>query len=418
MAEVEVDVVGQGTRVELVFPDAILEALVQRLAALKLVHYPSPPVLRQLVNTAYFASLTPEESKLHPFTIAFFSPHDTAYSVPQRGWAPIVFRDPRPFTPAEVAKLSPALDFSQTAMCVCEGTAGALEIWGLLIHSRSIHKLRTGESSGGFSLGPPHLRIRVPHSGHLIFEEGITRIIEYRIGEIVTDPLPVFREDGPILRFLQSYKCPRELPIGYPFALLARRILDLGHGGMVLLVNEDRIAAAQKALDVKYKQEHDFNYLEWLGQAAEIQQLFRQQSYTNADRSDWRVRDYQIAEAFEHIKEAAEALANLAMVDGALVLTTRLNVLGFGAKVQSPPPSQAYRALNTLGSQAETIDLKTFGTRHNAAAAFANQFPDALAYVCSEDGVASVFKSRADKLLLWRPIDLEVSSKMRPSDFS
>jgi len=245
----------------------------------------------------------------------------------------------------------------------------------------------------------------------LIFEEGITRLLEYRLGEVVKDPLPVLQEDGPVFRFLQSYKCPSELPIRYPFSLLARRILNQGHGGIVALVDEQQVQAALRTLDVKYAQAHTFSYLRSLGERLKVAQMFRADSYTRTDKSDWRVRDYEISEALANIEEAIGAYASLAMVDGALVLTTSLGLVGFGARIKADPPPAAYRALNTHGSEVEKIELRRFGTRHNAAGAFATQCPGSLVYVCSEDGLASVFMHRMDKLILWRPVDLEVFFK-------
>ena len=408
MADVTISVEGEDAPIQRIFPNQILPELSRRIASRGLFKTPTEQELQALVEVAYFASLTGEELRLCPFTIAFFSKSDTAIIPVQHGWSPIIFREPRPFSVPELSKLSPAMDFSQTILCVSKGATGELEIWGAIIISRSMHKFRTGLSPGCSFSGPPRLHIRVSGPGNLIFEEGITRLLEYRQGVEIKDPLPVLQEDGPVFRFLQSYKCPDIRPILYPFSLLARRILNLGHGGMVLLVNDLQVEAAKNFLDIKYEQAHEDNYLMELGRWASVAEHWRSESYLCPDKSDWRLRNHEISVALANIQEATDAYANLAMVDGALVLTTSFKLIGFGARIKGDSPPDAYRALNAYGSRVRNIDLRQFGTRHNAAAAFIKQCPDSLVYVCSEDGVASVFMNRADKVVLWRPVDLEV----------
>lgn len=62
-------------------------------------------------------------------------------------------------------------------------------------------------------------------------------------------------------------------------------------------------------------------------------------------------------------------LADLANVDGCVVLDRQLNVLGFGGKIEVP-----------------VAKMDGFGTRHGSAKAWCEKFPGGIAFVISQDG--------------------------------
>jgi hypothetical protein len=87
-----------------------------------------------------------------------------------------------------------------------------------------------------------------------------------------------------------------------------------------------------------------------------------------------------------------EAIASLAGVDGAIVITRELQVLGFGAKIASAeiPPVHVFDATPGTrdGTPAALEDLG--GTRHQSAARFAGAHKDAVVLVFSQDRHLSV----------------------------
>lgn len=410
MADVTISEIGGEINRELAFPDQVLPELIQSLKSRQLIDMPTEKTLKELVEVAYFASLSPEESTLYPFTIAFLSTDGSPHWLPQNGWAPISFKEPRPFNIDEVTKLAPAIDFSQAAVCVRQGKNNKLEIWGVLITSRSVHKFKEGSQPGLFWTGPRHLRIRVPQPGSLIFEDSFALLLEYRLGEVVTNPMPVFREDGPVFRFLQSFKMPNggSMPIRYPFALLVQRIMKMNHGGMIILItDDDKGREAIRDLNIKYEQIHDFNYVWSLTERFEHEKMSRELGSVHLGIYDDQLSSFEISQLFSNIEEAIDAYAHLSRVDGSLVLTTSLRLVGFGARINVEMPPTAFQALNAIGDRVREIDLTKFGTRHNSAAAFAQRFRNALVCVCSQDGVVSIFMCRGDKLVLWRPVNPE-----------
>jgi hypothetical protein len=178
---------------------------------------------------------------------------------------------------------------------------------------------------------------------------------------------------------------------------------------MIILVKDEEANEVINAVKVKYGQVHEFNYIWSLVERFEHDEASRELSHVRPGFFDGMLSSFTTAELFSNIEEAIDGYAHLARVDGSLILTTSLNLVGFGARIQDKPLPIAYVALDTVGSRVRKIDLTKFGTRHNAAAAFAQRFVNSLVYVCSQDGVASIFMRRGEKLVVWRPVDLEFS---------
>jgi hypothetical protein len=107
------------------------------------------------------------------------------------------------------------------------------------------------------------------------------------------------------------------------------------------------------------------------------------------------------------LERAVEELGGLTAVDGAMVLTDRYEVLGFGAKVgRRKGWAQVERVRLTEpveGSAAAVIHPEELGgTRHLAAAQFVHDQRDAVALVASQDGRFTVFE--------WSECDQTVSA--------
>jgi hypothetical protein len=89
-------------------------------------------------------------------------------------------------------------------------------------------------------------------------------------------------------------------------------------------------------------------------------------------------------------------VAGLTAVDGATVITDRYDLLGFGAKIgQRDGSKQVERVLLTEPVEGAVADIlhpaQLGGTRHLSAAQFAQDQPDAVAMVASQDGRFTIF---------------------------
>ena len=100
-----------------------------------------------------------------------------------------------------------------------------------------------------------------------------------------------------------------------------------------------------------------------------------------------RTSGVRLAELDVEVGQFTETLAGLLAVDGALVLTKQLEIVGFRVEIYAPPLSleSVYRALNVdVALRAEAPDRG--GTRHRAAYRFCLAEPASMAIVISQDG--------------------------------
>jgi hypothetical protein len=93
---------------------------------------------------------------------------------------------------------------------------------------------------------------------------------------------------------------------------------------------------------------------------------------------------------------AVEAVAGLTAVDGATLITDRYELLAFGVKIRRPdrrPQVEQVRLIEPVEGAVATVQapVQLGGTRHISAAQFAQDQPDAVALVASQDGRFTVF---------------------------
>jgi hypothetical protein len=89
-------------------------------------------------------------------------------------------------------------------------------------------------------------------------------------------------------------------------------------------------------------------------------------------------------------RSAIEAIAGLTAVDGAVVLTDRYELLGFGAKIvraKGRPPVERVRITEPIEGAAALLahPEQLGGTRHLSAAQFVQDQANAIALVASQD---------------------------------
>ena len=98
--------------------------------------------------------------------------------------------------------------------------------------------------------------------------------------------------------------------------------------------------------------------------------------------------DRELAELDEAISEFAHLVAGLAAVDGAVVMTDRGELLGFGGEISGElePVLSVEKALDPEGETTAPEGVEAVGTRHRSAYRLAGAVPDALMVVVSQDG--------------------------------
>jgi DNA integrity scanning protein DisA with diadenylate cyclase activity len=105
----------------------------------------------------------------------------------------------------------------------------------------------------------------------------------------------------------------------------------------------------------------------------------------------------------ESIFECANFLADLMAVDGALVVSTAGDVIGFGAEIFGPSNSDevVYRALDLEATELVEERADEAGTRHRAAYRLSRQHPECRITVVSRDGTVRYVGNLNGKVTYW-----------------
>ncbi|MBI3621241.1 MAG: hypothetical protein HY208_03540 [Nitrospirae bacterium] len=106
---------------------------------------------------------------------------------------------------------------------------------------------------------------------------------------------------------------------------------------------------------------------------------------------------------------AVRLVTSLASIDGLVLLTPSLDVVGFGVKINSSPiAGKVYDGADLLrrGGHAKTIDPSRFGTRHGSVLRYCRADARALGVIVSQDGQVRLVMTVKRRLALWDNVQL------------
>jgi hypothetical protein len=118
--------------------------------------------------------------------------------------------------------------------------------------------------------------------------------------------------------------------------------------------------------------------------------------------------DEALARLTEALFEVAHLIAGLASVDGAVVMSKKHELLGFGAVISGDidKVETVARALDIEGERTAPEKSEWVGTRHRAAYRLCHELHDAIAIVVSKDGTVRVVKWHAGTVTYWDQVPL------------
>jgi hypothetical protein len=385
---------------------------------------PDEATLRQVIECVYHASLLHEESR--PVRVAVIL-EDPSTIDPVRAevsrWTVVPFTKPRPLTVGELVRLAPAADPAHTLVAVRTSDGRRPEIWGMISIGHDWSDFRHCESREAH--GPPDgIILEAEAPGCLRAWRSMIDIAYLRQGRILK-PIRSVLWAGPVREHFdaaakQLYRdaCVRvdrtawdsddfevddDVPENAYRWFLERmfhRVHSLHHGGTFLFVPDALSHDDERLLDrVALKYNVDFRGA-W---AAVLDELVCNAATERAGRypthEQWMRRD----EASRCLRDVTAFIAGLAAVDGAVVITPKLRVLGFGGEVLTG--SSALRSVHVANDpaaeQTSELPIESFGTRHRSAFRVCSNYEDALAVVVSQDGGVRVVKRIGAKVILW-----------------
>ncbi|MGA7564113.1 MAG: putative sensor domain DACNV-containing protein [Desulfobaccales bacterium] len=396
---------------------------------------PERAVLDQVISVCYQASLLREEERPIEFRLIICDPETLpAHEGPPTGLLALPFAKTRPFNEFELHRLTPAVDFSRMLVGVSLDQKNTPQIWGIINSGNRWLQ----DVLGGRKTCPPLPAcplIYVTGPGQISVGLGPKVIASLNGGQINYPSLDVFEGRWLTESFASVRSEIRELHIAArarakkPWAKLdpsfgrmvaqqvVRRIISVirnsRHGGMLVYLPPEmgpELESTNRYLSIKYHFREDeprqrFRTLmlriittsaELLADPHDPEKVIGWEDYVTCQREEIAVLD-------EAIFDLAYFIASLSAIDGAVIMTKRSDLLGFGGFILGDVDEvrTVARALDTEGDQIETELSEGVGTRHRAAYRLCHELHDAFAIVISQDGDVRFVKWHNGSVTYW-----------------
>lgn len=365
--------------------------------------------IRSVVNVAFYASLETEESKSCTFSLVCVDQQLKARA-PTHAWCFSALAEDSPLSVSRIAKLSPACDPEQTHIAV-DVTSGEPRICGIVRTNRDGERIARGERDTVDELPVGFLVVRAFAPGVLEVRNNGVRLGLLSKGTRLESAVALFGSGWFFELMIKAAAAAQLDHQIYRTVLqsILHRLVRRKCGGTILLVrdapNEVKISNAFKPASEALRDSIRFAMRLNVPPGPPRDAVALQ---------PWvKVRSpYQLADMTMAISDVASFAADLAGVDGALVLTHDLQIVGFGAKITAPdePTVTALHAKNLRGNETTLFSSSGLGTRHNSAIRWCYHNQGSVALVVSQDQTVSCLvrpDGRSD-VLVWRPVMLEV----------
>ncbi|HEV2373987.1 MAG TPA: hypothetical protein VGS19_17750, partial [Streptosporangiaceae bacterium] len=401
---------------------------------------PQGEVLFELLRIAFLASLTRDEQRSTRFSIIFGSESECVKMAPvflefENAPKSIWLTEPKPYDPGQIRRLAPATDPARVFIGVEVGPGGAgLGIWGLLDIGGSWSGFLRHERDAGF-VPPDLLAVSSSKPGQLTVSRGGWVIAVLRQGRQTDGSASSPLEHGPVADFFKPSQiacyaevcsrlnCDRygdgndDFPArSYRHVIerLLYRIEDQHHGGTLLLVPESAIdTSLRESAAIKYGISDDRLWVYLVMELAYHQEYFDLDAQLRdrpivhrQDYSAVSVLGYQRDAIKYRVDDALSFAASLAAIDGAVVMSDRLAIIGYGAEITLREDDVTYIRLaeDVSGDRGDLIPIDSFGTRHRSAFRFCWRVPDSLAFVLSMDGGVRAVRRVGDDVVMWTDV--------------
>ncbi|MFI5323655.1 MAG: putative sensor domain DACNV-containing protein [Thermodesulfobacteriota bacterium] len=404
---------------------------------------PDREVLEYLISTCYQVSMMSEEVRSQRFRIALCDPSEFHPELgPPHGFLRIVFKEPRAFHEYELLKLSPASEFESSLIGIRHDPAEGLLIWGMINSGTRWIQAFQGGSKVVIPM-PDSLVLDITGPGSIRAYRGSRILAQLSAGRIIMSSTNVLHSRW-IAKRAEIFKKEimemhiRSRPdrddawatVSESFVVklyeqVIKRIIssirNTKHGGTIIFLPPgmiQSIASHNPYVFIKYmfRDEKPVRRLHWLtigimNELAKLHGLSGKPGNVVGWSEYVAATNKTLLELDEALFECARFIANLATVDGAVVLTRGLDLVGFGGLVKGAFSKEDFiaRAMDAEGEQRVYERAEGVGTRHLAAYHLCKEIPDALAIVISQDGNTSFVTWMNDFVTYWDFLPMTVT---------
>lgn len=393
---------------------------------------PEPGVLEHVISVCYQASLLSEEGRSTTFRLVFSGPEAfAAAGGPPVSLHRMVFAETRPLDEQELRRLAPAAGFQSSLIGAGLGPDGAPRIWGLIHSGQSwLQSVRGGREVD--QLIPPVLMLSVTGPGRVLVSKGALAVAELSGGTLGESGMDVLRAQWltEVFAHVREALCTahateRQPAIGWgevdpmfgPLLVqhVLRRVLSTirsaRHGGTLILLPQERaadvLASGQLVLKYRFLDEEPRRRILTLTVEIVDELLTLHRVSRTETAVCWAEYEEsgapKLAALDEALFEVAHFVAALAAVDGAVVMTSGLELLGFGGEISGnlEEVSEVARALDLEATRREWSRTDRVGTRHRSAYRLCRAVRDAIAAVISRDGGLELVRWHDGAVTCW-----------------
>jgi hypothetical protein len=422
---------------DLAYPSDLTERVLERWTQASTagaidVPLPGRADLATILSVCYHATLLREESRPVTFRLALSEPGalDEAAGPPS-GLHRLVFARPLPLDQHELRRLAPAAAFSRSLI---GATATGPRIWGI-IHSgpQWLQSVRGGRVTEQAIPQVPIVAATGP--GRLLVSVGPVVLAELRDGRLSGGEMDIFQAQWMLRRLAtrdreqaladvapgeESAKPTTDVDATFRPVLaghVLRRVLATvraaQHGGTLILIPRARVSAfvsGGRYVQVKYAFDDEEPRRRILTLMLAIAKELALTEGANATTVGWQAyessRVRNLVEMDEALFEVAHLVADLTRVDGAVLLTDSLEILGFGVEIagELPEVSRVARAHDLDATTRTWVRTDRVGTRHRSAYRLCRAVRDALAVVVSQDGGLRFIRWHDQSVAYWEQV--------------
>lgn len=318
----------------------------------------SRDILSELIETAFWASLEKEEGRSLEFSISYRCLVNDEDATNHDYYSDLIFKDFRDFTVREVVKLAPAVA-KGSSILISASDDKSLKITGISLH------------------GFVPLKISVLEPGKLLISYDMENVAVISGSEVVFVKYSLFVQTWSIWSKLFPQTNEKDSAWNDPRTSVIintlREMRKLGHGGILIVVPCNKKFQKSIELPIPFCSNSLFTY------GSETIEYLSEKKKENKDYYGYET------------SYLAEYFSRFTAVDGATILTRKLDLVGFGIILKKASRKKLPRIykLDPLDHEEwfKPIDITNLGkTRHQSAARFVCSQPDSVAFVVSQDG--------------------------------
>lgn len=368
---------------------------------------PSEEIFKTLIEESYLASMRPEEGSYNKFSLTYISKEiiDSSPEDKLLIYEGIMnFEKPLAFNAESITKLSPSCDPNNSSFIVESSDSGELMITGAMFFHSPENWLNNipfgiiGMSDSKADL----LMIGCYDLGSLKICRGRNLIGRFVHGNFsIALPTPFYTKamGNYVIELLKKngkYKHPEDWGfVRDSLIVLLQEASDRAHGASLVFIpcNEEKYL---KDISLKYRLEDKL-------QIAKIKDFMSD----DKEKSNISRQGYK-----KYLFERLKFLAQLACADGALILTTNFELIGYGSTLNSPKfNGRVIVGPDGFGGGGNEFNINKYGTRHNSMVGFIGNNGDCIGFVLSEDGPIRGFcRAENDTILCWPDCTVSMSA--------